>query len=144
MAIKATRKTNALAWLRSEMSGFTGMEEKIAWGHPTFHVGGHTIAAFEVFHGRPSIAVWADRDRQEFLVEHFGLFKTPYSGRYGWVSAWVDVPAPWALIRSLLAEAHKCAAARPRRAAASSTGTRSGSPKRSRRPYGRPKPKRAL
>jgi len=139
--MEATRKTNALAWLRRECRTLTGMEGKMAWGHPTFHVGGHTIAAFEVFHSRPSIAVLTDPDRQEFLVEHFGLFKTPYSGRFGWVSAWVDVPAPWALIRSLLAEAHKCAAARPRRASPSSTGMSSGSPKPSRRPSGRSSPK---
>ena len=111
--MEATRKTNALAWLRRECRGLAGIEEKIAWGHPTFHVGGHTIAAFEIFHGRPSIAILADPDRQDFLVEQFGLFKTPYSGRYGWVSAWVDIPAPWTLIRSLLAAAHKCAVAGP-------------------------------
>jgi predicted DNA-binding protein (MmcQ/YjbR family) len=142
--MKATRKTNALAWLRRECHALIGTEEKIAWGHPTFHVGGHTIAAFEVFHGRPSIAVWADRDRQEFLLEHFGFFKTPYSGRYGWVSAWVDAPAPWGLIRSLLAEAYTCAVARPRRAAPSSRGTRSSPRKRSRKLSGRSTPKRAV
>lgn len=142
--MEATRKTNTLAWLRRECRALAEMEEMIAWGHPTFLVGGHTIAAFEVFHGRPSIAVLVDRERQEFLIEHFGLFKTPYSGRYGWVSVWVDVPAPWALIRSLLAEAHKCAAGKPRRAAASSTGMRSGMPNRSRKSSGRSTPKRAV
>ena len=130
--MEVTRKTNALEWLRRECRVLTGIEEKIAWGHPTFHVGGRTIAAFEVFQGRPSIAVLADPDRQEFLVEHFGLFKTPYCGRHGWVSAWVDVPAPWALIQSLLAEAHKCAAARPRRAIPSASGKSSRSARSSR------------
>ena len=39
---------------------------------------------------------------------------------------------------------HKCAAARPRRAAPSSTGIRSGSPKRLRKPSWQSNPKRAV
>jgi len=128
--VKATRKTDALSWLRSECLSLPNMEEKFAWGHPTFSIHGNTIAAFEVFHGRPSIAVLAKRDYQEFLVKKFGLFKTPYSGRYGWVSAWVDEPVPWTLIRSLLREAYKSASAK----SLSPARRRSGSPKRSRKP----------
>jgi len=123
--MKATKKKNALGWLRRECHTFAGVEEKVAWGHPTFHVGGHTIAAFEVFHGRPSIAVLATREYEDFLVKQFGFFKTPYSGKYGWVSMWVDVPAQWSLIRSLLAEAYKSASEKPSSAAVSSVGKRS-------------------
>jgi predicted DNA-binding protein (MmcQ/YjbR family) len=133
-----TRKANALAWLRRECRALTHVEEKTAWGHPNFHVGGHTIATFEVFRGRPSIAVLAERDSQDFLIKQFGLFKTPYSGRYGWVSAWVDVPAPWALIHSLLTEAYHGAKTRPPRAAPSSAKKRLDSTKRSRKPFRRP------
>jgi len=136
--MKATKKSNPLAWLRRECHTFAGMEEKVAWGHPTFHIGGHTIAAFEVFHGRPSIAVLATPEYQDFLVKQFGFFKTLYSGRYGWVSAWVDVPAPWSLIRSLLAEAYKSASEKPTGAAVSSVG------KRSRKSAGRFRPKKSF
>jgi len=136
--MKATRKTNALAWLRRECRSFADVKEKIAWGHPAFHVGGRTIAAFETFHGRPSIAVLTNREYQEFLVKQFGLFKTPYSGRYGWISAWVDVPAPWTLIHSLLAEAYESVSAGLPRPALTSTR------KRSRKPVGQSKPKRSI
>jgi predicted DNA-binding protein (MmcQ/YjbR family) len=134
--MKATRKANALAWLRRECRALTDVEEKTAWGHPNFHVGGHTIATFEVFRDRPSIAVLAERDSQHFLIKQFGLFKTPYSGRYGWVSAWVDAPVPWALIRSLLREAHERASTKPRDVT-SSTGKRLGLPKRTKKSNGR-------
>jgi predicted DNA-binding protein (MmcQ/YjbR family) len=136
--MKATRKNNALAWLRRECRSLTDVKEKTAWGHPTFQVGGRTIAAFETFHGRPSIAVLANREYQEFLVKQFGVFKTPHSGRSGWVSAWVDIPAPWKLIRSLLAEAHKSESARLPRAAVASAR------KRSKKPVGRSKPNRSV
>jgi len=141
--MKVTRKANALAWLRRECRALTHVEEKTAWGHPNFHVGGYTIATFEVFRGRPSIAVLAERDSQDFLIKKFGLFKTPYSGRYGWVSAWVDTPAPWALIRRLLREAHDRASKELRRVT-SSTGKRSRSPKRTRQSIIPSIPKRDL
>ena len=137
MTTKVTRKTNVLAWLRHECGSLTDVKEKIAWGHPVFHVGGRAIAAYETFHSRPSIAVLANREYQEFLIKQFGLFKTPYSGKHGWVSVWVDVPAPWTLIRSLLAEAHKSASAGLPRAALSPAR------KSSKKPVGRLKPKRS-
>jgi predicted DNA-binding protein (MmcQ/YjbR family) len=138
--MKPTRKTDALGWLRRQCRALVGVEEKVAWGHPVFHANGRTIAAFEVVHGRPSIAVLAERDRQEILVEHFCFFRTPYSGRYGWVSAWVDVPAPWDLIGSLLAEAHASAVAGPPRRVSPPKAKGSASPTSSgTRSRGRPK-----
>lgn len=131
--MKPTRKTDPLGWLRGKCRALAGVEEKSAWGHPSFNVAGRTIAAFEIFRGRPSIAVLAERDRQDILVEPFGLFKTPYSGRYGWVSAWVDVPAPWDLISELLAEAHASAAATPPRTSSASKAKPSASPAPSRK-----------
>ncbi len=106
---------NPLTWLRAVCAALGGVEEVVAWGHPNFRVAGRTIASFEPWRGRPSIAVWAAPEQQEFLIEHFGFFKSPYVGHRGWVSVWADAPFPKSLLRSLLAEAHACAAARPRR-----------------------------
>ena len=124
MATKLIRKVKALDWLRRVCSALPGVEEKLAWGHPTFLAGGRTIAAFEVIRARPSIAVLADSERQQSLIDDFGFFKTPYSGRYGWVSAWVDVPAPYQLLSSLLVEAYQAASASPRRSSPVTTSSR--------------------
>ena len=121
----SSRVTNPLAWLRRTCSAFPGIEEVIAWGHPNFRVAGHTIASFEPYRGRPSIAVWATLERQEFLVDHFGFFKSPYVGHRGWVSVWVDASFPKAVVRSLLADAHACAIAKPRRSSSSNRKTAS-------------------
>lgn len=112
--VKRTKKRDPLGWLRRQCRALDGVEERIAWGHPTFRAGGRIIAAFEVVRGRPSIAVLADRDRQEVLIDRFGFFKTPYAGRFGWVSAWVDEPARWDLIADLLEDAYKSAATKRR------------------------------
>lgn len=111
----SSRAMNPLIWLRRTCKAFPGIEEVVAWGHPDFRVAGHTIASFEPYRGRPSIAVRATLERQEFLVRHFGFFKSPYVGHRGWVSVWADVSFPRAVVRSLLAEAHAGAIAKPRR-----------------------------
>jgi predicted DNA-binding protein (MmcQ/YjbR family) len=121
--LKPTKKSDPLGWLRKRCEALGGIEERPAWGHPTFRAGTTTIAAFETFHGRPSIAVLADRERQDVLITKFGLFKTPYAGKSGWVSAWVDQPVQWDLLADLLTDAHRAATAprpkKPRRGRAS-------------------------
>ena len=107
--LRATRKSDPLEWLRKRCKALGGIKEKTAWGHPTFRAGTTTIAAFETFHGRPSIAVLTDRDRQDLLVTKFGFFKTPYAGKFGWVSAWVDEPVQWELLSDLLKVAYRTA-----------------------------------
>ena len=102
-------------WLRKICLALPGTSEKISWGHPNFRVANRTFAAFEIYKGRPSIAIEAEIDEQAFLVERFGFYVTPYVGKRGWVSAWVDVPAPYKLMEDLVREAHARRAARPRK-----------------------------
>jgi len=95
-----------LTWLRSRCESLPAVEEVIAWGHPNFRVAGRAFAVFELYRGRPCIAVKAEREEQDLLIERFGFFKTPYVWKQGWVSTWVDVPFPLDLLEGLLKKAH--------------------------------------
>jgi len=108
------RVRDPLEWLRKTCRALPGAVEVEAWGHPNFKADGRAFAAFEFWKGRPSIALLAGAEKQELLVERFGFFRTPYAGKRGWVSAWVDEPAPFELMKSLLRDAHQRATA-PRR-----------------------------
>lgn len=108
------RVRDPLEWLRKSCRSLPGAVEVEAWGHPNFKAGGRAFAAFEIWKGRPSIALLADREEQELLVERFCFFRTPYAGKRGWVSAWVDEPAPFAMIKTLLRQAHRRATGRRR------------------------------
>jgi predicted DNA-binding protein (MmcQ/YjbR family) len=115
------------AWLRTLCGTLPEVEEVVAWGHPNFRTAGGTFAVFEVYRGRPSIAVKAELADQEILVEQFGFFRTPYAGKRGWVSAWVDEAAPWDLLQDLITKAHAATRRTPRRKArAPSTSPRRG------------------
>ena len=96
-----------MSWIRRGCGKLPGTVEVEAWGHPTFRVGGRIFAAVEHYRKRPCIAIAADPDEQEFLVEHFGFFKSPYVGNRGWVSVWMDEPAPVRIMTDLLKRAHR-------------------------------------
>ena len=100
------KQPDPLSWIRKVCMALPGTAEVEAWGHPNFRAAGRTFAVFEIYKGRPCIAISADPEEQSFLVERFGFFKTPYIGARGWVSAWVDQPAPFRLMRDLVAQAH--------------------------------------
>ena len=139
MAAVLRKKPNPLSWIRRFCMALPGTAEVEAWGHPNFRVSGRTFAVFEIYKGRPCIAISADPEEQSFLVERFGFFKTPYVGNRGWVSAWVDQPAPFLLMGDLIAEAHRRSVKTPRRTAVSGrvkkhTARRRPSPPLSRRP----------
>ena len=135
------KQLHPLGWIRRVCEALPGTAEVEAWGHPNFRVAGRTFAVFEIYKGRPCIAISADPEEQSFLVDRFGFFKTPYVGNRGWVSAWVDQPAPFLLMRDLIAEAHRRSVETPRRTGGTgrtrkNTARRRSSPTLSRRPPG--------
>ncbi len=101
------RMPDPAAWLRRIAMSLPGTTETRSWGHPNFRASGRTYAAFEIYKRRPCIAVSARPDEQDFLVRHFGFFRTPYVGHRGWVSVWVDEPSPIRLISDLVKGAHR-------------------------------------
>jgi len=105
-SVSLRRRSDPEAWLRRVCSELPGTTEVEAWGHPNFKTAGGTFAVFEIYKGRPCIAIRADPEEQTFLVQRFGFFRSPYVGNRGWVSAWVDEPAPFRLMRDLIVLAH--------------------------------------
>lgn len=131
-----------LSWIRKRCSTLPGVAEVQAWGHPNFRVARRTFAVFEIYKGRPCIAIHADPEEQLFLVQRFGFFKTPYVGHRGWVSAWVDQPAPFGLMGDLIAQAHRRAVEARQREAMSRAVIKQADRRRSRSaPSRRPKPR---
>ncbi|HEX6097072.1 MAG TPA: MmcQ/YjbR family DNA-binding protein [Thermoanaerobaculia bacterium] len=85
----------ALARVRKICLSLPDTEEKIAWGEPTFRVGGRLFVMFaNDHHGDGRIALWcnAPEDAQRDIVasdeEHF--FVPPYVGPSGWVGMRLD------------------------------------------------------
>jgi predicted DNA-binding protein (MmcQ/YjbR family) len=124
-------------WLRRLCLVLPATVEVAAWGHPNFRAAGRTFAVFETWKGRPCIAIFAEPEEQACLIERFGFFKTPYVGSRGWVSAWVDEPAPFRLIADLARAAHRRALEEMPRRRAPLPGARNVSRARSARPGAR-------
>src|SRR3984893_6305537 len=128
---KPRKELDPSGWIRQLCMALPGTSEVEAWGHPNFRVAGRTFAVFETYKGRPCIAISADPEEQPFLVEHFGFFRTPYVGNRGWVSAWVDQPAPFRLMSDLVTRAHGRLVNGPRRTTTSRRVRGHAAPRRS-------------
>ncbi|HLQ38242.1 MAG TPA: MmcQ/YjbR family DNA-binding protein [Planctomycetota bacterium] len=97
--------------LRKLCRSLPATTEKPSWGHPNFAAGGKTFAVYEVYKQRPSIAVLATREQQQFLVQDERFYVTPYVGKHGWVSAWLDRAPEWPMLADLVRTAHALATA---------------------------------
>ena len=114
------RSADALRRVRKSCLALPDTEEKIAWGAPTFRVGGRLFVMFaNNHHGDGRIAIWANtpRDAQESLVpadsEHF--FVPPYVGPGGWLGIRLDTGLDWSVVSSLISDAYQHTIARARR-----------------------------
>jgi len=86
--------------------------EKIAWGEPTWRVGGKLFAQMDTHHhGADHIAVWLPMPlgAQEALVEADAeqFFVPPYVGHRGWVGVRIDRKPDWGVVAGLVEEAYR-------------------------------------
>src|SRR5262249_8016834 len=95
--------------------------EKLAWGEPTFRVGGKLFAMFtNNHHGDGRIAVWckAPAGVQQILVgadpERF--FVPPYVGPKGWIGVRLDLKVDWKEVAEILKDAYTMTVPKPRAA----------------------------
>lgn len=107
---KAAEK--ALALVRRLCLALPDAEEKIAWGEPTFRVGGRLFAMFaNDHHGDGRIALWcnapqgAQRDIVASDEEHF--FVPPYVGPGGWIGMRLDRKLSEKAMAAVIAQAYE-------------------------------------
>lgn len=99
-----------------------GVEEKKAWGAPTFRSKNKMFAMFaDNHHGDGRTALWlnAEEGVQEVLVEADPrrFFIPPYQGPQGWIGVILDETVDWDEVAELVEEAHRVTTAKPWRAA---------------------------
>lgn len=93
--------------LRAFALSLPGTSEVPSWGHPNFRVGNKTFAVYELYRGRPCIAVKLPRPDGQVLLGDERFFVTPYIGKHGWVSLWVDEPVAWTFVRDLALRSYR-------------------------------------
>ena len=94
------------ARLRRVCLSLPGAEEGIAWGHPSFRVGGRTFCTFEILRGRPTIAMKASPADVKRLSVRDDFVVTPY-GRGVYVSRWLDGSINWRQLETLVKRSFK-------------------------------------
>jgi len=80
-----------------------GTEEKVSHGHPAFATKRGIYAVLEEYRGELSICVNVGPEVQGAFLEDERFYRTPFAGKYGWVSLKVHAaPLDWKEIRELL------------------------------------------
>ena len=89
--------------LRKSCMALPGTTETVTFGHPTFQVKGKTYAVFEEYKGELSICVKVEKSVQDIFLADPRFYRTPYSGKHGWISLKVYAgPLVWKEIDELL------------------------------------------
>jgi hypothetical protein len=89
--------------------------EKLAWGEPTWRVGGKLFAQLDNHHhGAEHLAVWlpAPLGEQEVMVsaDPQRYFRPPYVGSRGWIGVRIDGRPSWKMVETLVEQAYRCVA----------------------------------
>jgi predicted DNA-binding protein (MmcQ/YjbR family) len=90
--------------LRKASLALPGAEETVSFRHPTFRVrGGKIFAVLETYKGELGICVNVGKLMQGVFLDDPRFFRTPYVGKYGWVTLRVHAaPLNWKEIRELV------------------------------------------
>jgi predicted DNA-binding protein (MmcQ/YjbR family) len=93
MAKSAVAFEGVLKRLRGVCLSFPDATETVTLGHPTFQIEGKTFAVLEEYRGELSICVTVGPLMQGAFLSDERFYKTPYIGRFGWVSLKVRAAA---------------------------------------------------
>ena len=107
-------EAGVLKKLRRICLALPGAEETVSHGHPTFRVrGGKTFCVIETWKGEPGICVNVGTLMQGIFLDDPRFFRTPYAGKYGWVTLRISAARlNWTEIRELVKGSYQLAAPR--------------------------------
>lgn len=77
--------------------------ETRTFGNPAFQITGKSFCVLETYRGDFSVSVKVGKSAQSSYLKNPRFYRTPYVGRYGWVSLRVDAaPLDWSEVRELI------------------------------------------
>lgn len=112
-AKKRTKESRALIEkVRKTCMALPEATEQLAWGEPTWRIGGKLFAQFDDHHhGGAHVSVWlpAPDGAQAALIEaepeH--IWRPPYVGGKGWIAVKLDTDPPWSMVEALVSQAYE-------------------------------------
>lgn len=102
--------------LREVSLALPNAKETVTFGHPTFQIEKKTFAVLEEYKGELGICVKVGELLQDLFLKDARFFRTPYVGKYGWVTLRVyAAPLNWHEIRELVKGSYLMVAPTPKR-----------------------------
>jgi predicted DNA-binding protein (MmcQ/YjbR family) len=109
--IRAMFEGEVLKKLRRVCLALPGAEQFVSFGHPAFRVrGGKIFAVLETYKDELGICVNVGKTIQGLFLADPRFFRTPYIGKFGWVSLRVNgARLNWTEIRGLVKGSYQLA-----------------------------------
>jgi predicted DNA-binding protein (MmcQ/YjbR family) len=109
-------EAEVLKRLRKICLAMPNAEETVSFGHPTFRIrGGKIFTVLETWKGELGICVNVGTLMQGVFLDDPRFFRTPYTGKYGWVTLRVHAARlNWTEIRALVKGSHQLVATKSR------------------------------
>jgi predicted DNA-binding protein (MmcQ/YjbR family) len=109
------RTDPVLARIRKFCLSLPDTSEKIAWGHPTFRVGGNAWFAScgEELQGRMTVSFKLEAPRAEMMEKDPRFVKAGTLGRHRVISIDAALIDDWADVEDMIRESHRLAAPAP-------------------------------
>jgi predicted DNA-binding protein (MmcQ/YjbR family) len=105
-----------LARVRKICLALPGANETVSFGHPTFKANGKTFCVFEEYKGELGICVKVEMELQGLFLDDPRFFRTPYIGKYGWVTLKVYAARlNWTEVRDLVRGSYRIIVAATRK-----------------------------
>lgn len=96
-------ESQILVRLRKICLALPGANETVSFGHPTFKTNGKTFCVFEEYKGELGICVKVEMELQGLFLDDPRFFRTPYIGKFGWVTLKVYAARlNWTEVRDLV------------------------------------------
>jgi predicted DNA-binding protein (MmcQ/YjbR family) len=100
--------------LRRFCLALPGTTETPTWGHPNWRVDDKIFAAYGLYQSRPSLGTKQTLDDQLALIADPRFFVSPYVGKHGWTSVWLDQPVECGRLEELLVRSYRLIATKER------------------------------
>jgi len=86
--------------------------ETETFGHPTFRIDGKTYCVIEEYKGEEAIALKVGLPLQGVFLRDERFYKTPYTGKHGWVSLRTAGKLDWREVEDLVKGSYRLMARR--------------------------------
>lgn len=114
---KTAPADSTLKKLRAICLALPNTRETLSWGSPHFRVGDKIFCGIGDEKGRLAIGFKLEMEHADAVIQDSRFWRSPFVGRYGWVSMGVTPRMNWGRLKAFVEESYRLIAPKEKRKA---------------------------